>query len=338
MRSIPGDIDTTELQDLVHAHWEVRIDSLDYFPHGGGAYHWLAEGGGERWFVTVDDLDTKPWLGADRQSAFVGLLSAYQTALELRRGAGLTFVVAPEPEMGGSAAVRLSDRYSVALFRFAAGKAGRWGQSLDTGSRFLVVQMLTRLHNATPAIISARRRHPHVPGRRLFEGALGEVVGPWRGGPGAEPLRRLLADHLDLIAGWFHHFDELAEDLARSGAETFVTHGEPHPGNLIHGRDGFALLDWDTVALDRPERDLWMLDDATGAARAAYQQLTGRALDPSAIALYRLAWKLTDLAAFTAQLRASHGREQDLDTEWALRGVDNILAGYEPSPYGVISQ
>ena len=45
-------------------------------------------------FVTVDDLDSKPWLGDDRPSTFAALRDAFDTSVALRETAGLTFVVA----------------------------------------------------------------------------------------------------------------------------------------------------------------------------------------------------------------------------------------------------
>jgi hypothetical protein len=47
---------------------------------------------------------------------------------------------------------------------------------------------------------------------------------------------------------------------------------------------------------------------------------------------HRLAWALTDLAAFTRLLRGEHRRGADADK--ALAGLRSILAGREPSPYG----
>ena len=75
-----------------------------------------------------------------------------------------------------------------------------------------------------------------------------------------------------------------------------------------------------------------MLDDGTGAAWAEYRELTGVTVNPSAVALYRLGWKLTDLVLFTAQLRASHRRNSDTERAWtALR---RTLEPEGPSPYG----
>src|SRR4029453_12194244 len=71
------------IKDVVAERWGLRIGDLRYVPEGGGAYHWIAYAvDGRRWFVTCDDLDTKPWLGSDRDSVFDGLRAAYQTAMD----------------------------------------------------------------------------------------------------------------------------------------------------------------------------------------------------------------------------------------------------------------
>jgi spectinomycin phosphotransferase len=88
-------------------------------------------------------------------------------------------------------------------------------------------------------------------------------------------------------------FDELAVEV-ESNAEPVTTHGEPHPGNLIALQDRVVLVDWDTVALAPPERDLWMLDDGSTDSFARYSQATGKAVDSAAVTVYRLSWTLAD--------------------------------------------
>src|SRR5262249_47188738 len=156
---------------------------------------------------------------------------------------------------------------------------------------------------------AGRRHRLAVAGRERFEQVLSEVDRPWDGGPFADPTRQELQDHSGLIADWFGEFDSLAAHL--EPVEPVITHGEPHPGNLIRTAAGIRLVDWDTVAVDRPERDLWMLEDGTGAATALYERLTGRVIDPNAITIYRLAWKLADLVSFTLQLYAPHDSDAD---------------------------
>jgi spectinomycin phosphotransferase len=321
-------VDVAQLQTILAREWRLADSELDYLPVGGGAYHWAATSPAGRRFITVDDLDTKPWLGTDRDSAFAGLLGAYRTAHELWCGPARSVVVAPEPAGSGDCAYRICDRYSVAVFPFVAGEPGEWGDTVERAEKERLVSLLARLHAIAPA--SARRHRLEVADRPRFEQLLTELDRPWNSGPFADAARQELADHSGLIADWFGRFDELAAQLGPF--EPVITHGEPHPGNLLRTADGIRLVDWDTVAVDRPERDLWMLEDGSGHATSVYEKLTGRVVDPNAITIYRLAWKLADLVAFTVQLYAPH--DADPDTEKALWAVRTILAAQEPSPYG----
>ena len=64
MRSPLERVDEKVIASVVAAGWGLRVSELRYFPEGGGAYHWIARADdARRWFVTCDDLDTKPWLG-----------------------------------------------------------------------------------------------------------------------------------------------------------------------------------------------------------------------------------------------------------------------------------
>jgi spectinomycin phosphotransferase len=77
--------------------------------------------------------------------------------------------------------------------------------------------------------------------------------------------------------------------------------------------DGYVLVDWDTVALAPPERDLWMLVTDDGEEAAAYAEATGHELDQATMHLFRLRWDLADIAAFTDLLRSPHERTKDTE-------------------------
>ena len=329
MRSAPDGIRSEDLARALARHWDLQIDRLDYLPEGGGAYHWVAEASGARWFVTADDLDTKPWLSSNRDATFLGLSATYRTAMDLRYEAGLAFVVAPRATLSAEPAIRLGARYSLAVFPFVEGQPGRWGEPFHSHDRRRLIGLLAELHRSTAAAAQAPSRGPEVAGRERLEQALRDLGGEWSGGPFSELARRELGRHAQVIAGWLDSFDESAARLV-SDVEPAVTHGEPHPGNLIRTSDGFALVDWDTVAVSRAERDLWMFDDGTGSDWDQYQELTGWSVDPAAMALFRRAWRLSDLAAFTGLLRGPHRRSADTERAWlALR--QTVAA--DPSPY-----
>jgi spectinomycin phosphotransferase len=320
------------IRDVVADGWGLTIGSFRYFPEGGGAYHWIADAGdGRRWFVTCDDLDTKPWLGSDRDSVFDGLLAAYRTAMDLQN-AGLAFVVAPFAASSGAPAERVDERHSVSVFEYVQGEPGQWGRPVGSRAHEQLVTMLAELHRSTPVVHGVVRRGLELPGRGEFEQALGEVDRRWDGGPLSELARRALATHENTVVRSLADLDRLAVQLDGPNSDGVVTHGEPHPGNLILTAGGLALVDWDTVAVAHPERDLWMVADADVTLLNRYRDLTGITPKREALVAYRLLWALADLAAFTVRLRREHHRDADADN--ALAALHSILNGHEPSPYG----
>lgn len=104
----------------------------------------------------------------------------------------------------------------------------------------------------------------------------------------------------------------LAAAIEARGAAWVVTHGEPHAANVMHTRDGLALIDWDTVAIAPPERDLWMVAAAATDA------------DAQAIDYFRLTWGLKDLAEWLNIFRRPH--EDTDDTARSYRGLLEVVA------------
>ena len=97
MRALPEAFDAGALTGVLADDWGFNVEAAEYARVGGGSYHWVVrDRHGSRGFVTVDDLDWKPWLGSTRVSVLDGLTRAFDTALALRDG-GLDFVVAPIP-------------------------------------------------------------------------------------------------------------------------------------------------------------------------------------------------------------------------------------------------
>jgi spectinomycin phosphotransferase len=318
VRTFPVGLSEQDLAAAVARFWGVRVGRLRYVPLGGGSYHWVAgTPEGQQYFLTVDDLHDKPWLGADPESVFGGLRAAFDTALTLRERAGLPFVVAPVAAIGGETVCRVTPRYSLALFPFVDGHAGSWGDELAPDDRDRLTGLLAELHLAVPAVRSqAPGRGMTLHERAVLETALSELGQPWTGGPFSELARRALAANAEAIAGWLASFDDLAGHVAESSIGDVITHGEPHPGNFIRAGSRILLIDWDTVALAPPERDLWMLDDGSAGALAAYSGATGRVVDDVAISFYRLAWTLAGLASFAGRLRSSHEQDQDTEAAW----------------------
>jgi len=330
----PAGIDERELARALSESWGLELAGLRYEPKGFGGYHWIgATLDGSRWFVKLDHLEDKPYLGGDPSSVLDGLEVAYGAA-HLLRESGLAFVVAPLPTRGGRVLMPFAPRWALTVFPFVAGETGEWGAPGPVALRTRLVRTLAELHGAAaPPGSGLRHLGWDLPGRAMLEAALDEVATPWSGGPFSEQARGAVRAKVALIREWLDSYDTLASTVAAAGLEAVVTHGEPHPGNVMTAGGEVRLIDWDTAALAPVERDLWMFR-ADGDALDAYEVASGRAADSAAMAFYRLTWALSDLALFVGALRREHGHNRVTEKTWT--GMLAILGGSEPAPYGAV--
>jgi spectinomycin phosphotransferase len=317
MKAIPDELDADALAGCVVEGWGFEVVSTDYAPVGRGSYHWvMCDRAGARRFVTVDDLESKPWLGDAPEMVFDGLRRAFDSALALREN-GLRFVVSPLPTHAGETLRRVGARYTVALFPYLNGHVSPSGKFETADDIAAVVSMLAALHEATPAVGSAARRFDiDLPSRAHLESALRDVNTPWSGGPFSEPARQAVAAHASDLADMIALADRLVLEWAGRGATWVVTHGEPHARNVMRVDGSHILLDWDTVALAPPERDLWMLVGDAAGVETIYAEATGHRLDPAGTSFFRLAWDLGDLAVYLRELRSPHRHTEDTETSF----------------------
>ncbi|GAA4571624.1 hypothetical protein GCM10023193_61050 [Planotetraspora kaengkrachanensis] len=311
-----------ELTAALTEGWGIESRSVEYLPVGAGSFHWsVLDHRGTAWFVKVDDLGADE---AGRDDAFDRLGRSFSTALALRREARLDFVLAPVVTSTDAAVRRLTSRYALSVFPMVGGETGDFGPHRPE-DRAQVVDLLARLHDATTiAAATAPRADLVLPGRDGLEEALRDLDREWAGGPYAGPAHKLLSIHSGQVRRWLADFDHRVDQVRNTSAAWVVTHGEPHPGNVMRTPAGLRLIDWGTVQIAPPERDLWMLTPALarmlGDAPAddvddvlvRYTRATGRALTPAGLALYPLWWLLADIAIFVDELRRPHGAGADV--------------------------
>ena len=317
MRSPPGDLAPERLVDAVAAGWGLTPGALEYVAEGGGSHHWvLADGRGGRHFVTVDDLDDKDWMADTRAGVLAGLERALGTAAALRDTARLGFVLAPVACREGRPLRRIDDRYAVSVFPFVDGRSYPFGPYTDIQLRDRVLEMIAELHRSTPAV--EHRAPQHVlcyGGQRDLAAFLADPGRPWVGGPFAGSARDLLAPRARELAALVAAFGQLAAEAAARRHPQVVTHGEPHPANIMSAGDRLLLIDWDTTALAPPERDLSVVASAPDGLDR-YERATGRAVDPALLTLYQLRWYLDDLASAVRLFRNPHSSTADTVRWW----------------------
>ncbi|MER6170363.1 phosphotransferase [Streptosporangium sp. NPDC001681] len=327
MRDRPEDVDEGELSRVL-GKWGIGAASLAYAPVGFGDHHWIAAGDrGRKWFVTVADLELKNGQGS--QAALRGLRKAMDTAATLRDQEKLDFVVAPLRAADGETVHLLGPRYALSVFPFVEGVAGDFDQPLTPQERGAVLDLLAELHQQTPPA-STPVLHAELSMRGLLEKALEGVIS-WAGGPFAEPARTLVSGRAPGLRQRLEEFDRLVKELKESHRAPVVTHGEPHPGNLLRLEDRYLMVDWDTVGLASPERDLWsVVREPEDLAR--YAKASGRMPDASALTLYRLRWDLEEVSIYVDWFRAPHDRSLDMEQAWdGLVGAVERLTDKAPA-------
>ena len=336
MFTAPPELPADHIRAALAEGWRFTATALDYQPVGFGSHHWLAtDAGGTRLFVTVDDQGMRLHGGADTWDAAFGRLErAFAAALSLRRDAGLGFVVAPIPAASGAVLVRLTERYSLAVHPYLDGAQARAdGTFSSPADRLAVVGLLTRLHAA-----KATPPDPDPFTVRLA-GELADAIERtgerWDSGPYGERARALLIRDGQAVAELLAAYDRLAQRVAARPERMVITHGQPHGANVLRTVDGFVFVDWESVLLAPPERDLWGLAETDPSVLAAYSAVTGAAIDAEALTLYRLSWDLAEISGCICWFRGEHGDTADCAEAWqnlqvSLRPAErwpDLLAG-----------
>lgn len=316
MLSPPDDLAGEELRSTIAIGWGRDVASMCYRPLGFGSHHWEAvDGGGARWFVTVDELEIKRHSRHEPPDSAFGRLRAALGAASALRDSGATFAVAPLPTLGGEPVVRTGDRFAVALYPYVDGQGFDWGQFPTPEHRRAVLDMVVALHSAPDGVRRVAMADDFaVPHRDELEAALAGDVADC--GPYAQPTAALLAEHGAGVRRLLDRYDDLVRRASASGA--VLTHGEPHPGNTMLTADGWRLVDWDTALLAPPERDLWSLDPGDGSIFDAYTEATGVTPRPAMLELYRVRWDVADLAVDVGRFRRHHTGSADDDESWRI--------------------
>lgn len=321
MKTPPESLEPDTISVALSAHWNLDAAALTYAPVGFGSHHWIAETTeGEKWFVTVDDLQSA-YLGENEERAFEVLDTAFQASAALRDAAKLAFVIAPIADCSGRWLHRLDERYSMAVFPFLDVEPTEFDVFPHESDKNDAIQIVGEIHNATARlpVDSLRKETFVVPKRAEFLRALGDLDSPWNAGPYSEPARLLLRDHVTTLRQRLVQFDRVAAEVLADRSGWVISHGEPHAANIIRTRSGsMVVVDWADVAYAPPERDLWMLLDEADSDWSAYTVATNvTSLSERALSAYRLYWNLSDIAIFVSWCRCPHDQTEEMEMVWA---------------------
>jgi spectinomycin phosphotransferase len=299
MRTAPHDLTDADVGAAVAARWPIVAKTVSYLPVGFGSHHWLVvEPTGRRWFVTADAV-------ADSEPRLAELTAALTTAHALRHRCGLGFVVAPCTGLDG-ALLAVSGRYAVAVYPYLEPSTAAAAGSEQT------LAMVTALHGTTADVVDlAHLDDLSIRDRSALEAVLVSRDAFLGSGPFAADFAHLVAQYQTPIREALGGHDAVAATIGAELRSWVITHGEPKPNNTMITASGPVLVDWDTVRLAPPARDLWM----TGSVHE-YTALTGREVPAHQLGFYRLRRDLQDLCVSAAWFAAPHRRTSDTELAW----------------------
>jgi spectinomycin phosphotransferase len=325
MHVSPADLSVSDLRTALVTGWRIEPSSIAYAPVGFGSHHWtVVEPSSRRWFVTADAV-------TDSSTRLAELSAALRTAFTLRRDAGLEFVGAPVQRFDGGL-LQTSGRYAIALFPYLDVVT----ETTDHCSAARVVDLIIALHAATPVVEQIAGGDDFLlPGRWSLQRQLDSVHVDLPAGPYAAAFRDLVADHRTILTKALRQYDRMASLIAADGDEWVITHGEPKANNILITSNGPVMIDWDTVRLAPPARDLWM----TGGHQR-YTEFTRRQLPPQQLDFYRLRWDLADLCSYGAWFCGPHQATPDTQLGWqeAVAICGRLSAGTPGPPWAKESE
>ncbi len=316
MLTPPSEVTDAAVARAIEQRWGLVAGELRFEPVGFGSHHWTFAAAGSRWFVTVDELGAE---SADAAGRLAELRDAGATAAVLA-ARGASFVAAPLPSVSGGVVESLGPHHGISLRPYVDGVAGEWGSYDDVSTLRSVADVFARLHRFEVSDVPRCRRVAlEVPGRDRLETALMDLDRPWREGPHGEPCRRLLLEHAAEVSAALRLHRDLVDRVAPVD-DWVITHGEPHPGNVVMTAQGPVLIDWDTVRIAPRERDLWMLVREGTGIGDHYREVTGVSLDRRSLVLFELGWDLADVASFVDGFRSDHADDADSELAWKSLG------------------
>lgn len=306
---LAGDV----LMACARERFDLPATAITFLPLGYDANAWAYRlEAGEAYFLKVRR-------GA---AALPGLLAPRYV-----RDSGIEGVLAPLPAGDGTLWAELDD-FTVTIQPFVAGRDA-WDSGLSEEQWVAFGDLLRRVHALpVPAgLASWLVDETFVPDYLEY---MPELRARVHGTPPDEPLAAALVafwrEHDATITALLGAAVALGDRLRHTGLPRVLCHADAHLGNvLVDDDDRVWLIDWDGAALAPKERDLMFVSGGIAAGQAGPRQtalfLRGYGPtrpDPAALAYYRCAWAVQDIAAFGHQVLLDDGAGEATRTE-ALR-------------------
>ncbi len=232
---------------------------------------------------------------------------------------GIRNVIAPRATRAGELFVKFDDWFLL-LSPFVAGVSG-WDVELTPGQWRELGRGLRALHTVElPETMACGVLHEtYNAGTRLqVRALLDEMQHSQTNDAISRELLRLAQEKRTVIVSLLRHADELSALLRQQPPRHCLCHGDMHAGNILLADDRLFIVDWDTLVMAPPERDLMFIGGSVGGCWNKPQEVQWfmqgygpQSMDETALAYYRCERILQDIAEFAQALLIDSHSEAD---------------------------
>jgi spectinomycin phosphotransferase len=284
----------------VRAHYDISILALNFLPLGNDS---------DTYVYRVDAGDGASYFLKLR--ARLGFNPASVAIPRHLRDLGTAHILAPLMTKSKTPWAMLND-FALTLYPFIEGRIGGdagiseqlWVELGRTVKQIHMCQLPSKLMQIVP-------RETFVPSRRsviddLRRAVEDQVI--------ADPAQREFAafwkSRQHQICTVVSRADALGRQLRETSAPLVLCHADLHTRNvLLEGTERMWIVDWDETILARKERDLMFFVGGIGGdllqphqTEYFFRGYGDTAIDPQALAYYRNAWAVQDIAAYGEQV------------------------------------
>jgi spectinomycin phosphotransferase len=335
----PPNVPDAAIAAALRAHYGLPVSALTFLPLGNdsaSAAYRVDTAGGAAYFLKVR-------IGA-------GFSAASVEVPQYLRKLNVPHILSPRPTNSGALWVRV-DEFAVALYPFVDGSIGG-DIGLSDEQWTALGHTLKQVHNVQLSrdLMKILPREAFTPSRRNLIDPIETMIAR---GDFTDPLDHefaaLWSSHLSQILTLVNRVDSIGPRLRDTTPTMVLCHADLHSRNVLVEKDGnWWLVDWDEPVLAPKERDLMFV--VGGIARRLIQPHQTEAffrgygettIDPLALAYYRYAWAVQDIASYAERIvllpgMSQNSKRESLDRFQTLFDPGNIveiaLASAVPPP------
>ncbi|MGI5917906.1 MAG: phosphotransferase [Anaerolineae bacterium] len=296
----PDDISDERISDCLRAEYGLSVEELTFLPLGADFNTAV--------FRAVAQADT-PYFVKLRRGNFREITVTLPKYLSDQ---GVAEIIPPLTARAGKLCADL-DPFTLILYPFIEGRDG-YEVALSPAQWATFGSALKRLHIVAlpPALAAQLPRESYSPRwRESLMRSLDLVEGEVWTEPVAAETATFMRAHRDEALDLIARAERYAGELQAHPRPSVVCHADTHAANLLIDGDGrLYIIDWDDPIWAPKERDLMFIGGVQGFTgttpeeeeRLFYRGYGPTQIDPVALAYYRYARIIEDLAIYCEQL------------------------------------